>query len=174
MFILKLLGKLVKVLRSSAAPGQLAWGFALGAILGLTPLTTLHNLAVLILIIILPVNVTAALLSFLLYSLFAFLLDPLFHSIGYFMLVDVGALFPFWTNLYNAAIAPFTRFNNTVVLGSFIFSLVVLVPNYLLFKWFVKRYRESWSEKIRQWKISKALMGSKLVKFYLKIRSLGD
>ena len=37
MFALKLLSKFIKVLRSAASPNQIAWGFALGAILGLTP-----------------------------------------------------------------------------------------------------------------------------------------
>ena len=174
MVILKIIGKFIKVLRSSAAPAQIAWGFALGSIIGLTPLRNLHNLLVVILIVILNVNISAAMLAFLVYSLFAWLLDPLFHSIGYVVLVNIAALQPLWTSLYNATIAPFMRFNNTVVMGSVLFSLIALAPNYFAFKWFVKRYRESWSEKIKKWKITKMMMGSKIVKYYLKIRDLGE
>ncbi|RKY75880.1 DUF2062 domain-containing protein [candidate division KSB1 bacterium] len=174
MFALKLLSKFIKVLRSAASPNQIAWGFALGAILGLTPLWRLHNLVVLVLLIVLNINVTSAMLAFALFSFFAWLLDPLFHSIGYFVLVKLTFLTPLWTSLYNAPIAPFTRFNNTITMGSLLLSLVLLVPNYLLFKRFVIRYRDSWNEKIQKWKITKILQGSKLVKFYLKIRNLGD
>ena len=174
MFALKLLSKFIKVLRSAASPNQIAWGFALGTILGFTPLWSLHNLVVLVLLIVLNVNITSAMLTFALFSFFAWLLDPLFHTIGYFVLVEITALTPMWTSLYNAPIAPFTRFNNTIVIGSLLFSLVLLVPNYLLFKWFVVRYRDSWNEKINKWKITKVLQGSKLVKFYLKIRNLGE
>ncbi|HDI52057.1 DUF2062 domain-containing protein [candidate division KSB1 bacterium] len=174
MFALKLLSKFIKVLRSAASPNQIAWGFALGAILGLTPLWRLHNLVVLVLLIVLNINVTSAMLAFALFSFFAWLLDPLFHSIGYFVLVKLTFLTPLWTSLYNAPIAPFTRFNNTITMGSLLLSLVLLVPNYLLFKRFVIRYRDSWNKKIQKWKITKILQGSKLVKFYLKIRNLGD
>ena len=174
MFILKLIGKFIKVLNSAASPNQIAWGFALGTIIGFTPFRSLHNLVIVILLIILNVNFTSAIFSFLLFSLFAYLLDPLFHNIGYYILAETSFLQPTWTNLYNASIAPFTRFNNTIVMGSFVFSLVLLVPNYLFFKWFVTRYRESWNEKIKKWKITKLLLGNKVVQLYLKIKNLGE
>ena len=174
MFFLKLLGKFIKVLNSAASPNQVAWGFALGTILGFTPLLSLHNLIVVILLIILNVNIASFMFSFMLFSFFAWLLDPLFHSLGFFMLVEVPFLKSFWTSLYNAPIAPFTRFNNTIVMGSLLFSLVLLLPNYFWFKWFVNRYRESWNEKIKQWKITKALMGNKIVQFYFKLKSIGE
>ena len=173
MIILKLLSKFIKVLRSAASPNQIAWGFALGAIMGLTPLWSLHNLIILILIIILKINFTSAIFSLLLFSLFAYLLDPLFHNFGYQALAGISALEPTWTSMYNAPIAPFTKFNNTVVMGSFLFSLLFMLPNYFLFKVFVVRYRESWNDKIKKWKISKALMGNKVVQLYFKIRDFG-
>lgn len=173
MFILEILGKFIKILSSDVSPNQLAWGFALGTILGFTPFWTLHNLVVIILLIILRVNISAALFSFALFSFFAWLLDPFFHTIGYAVLVDIPALQSMWTSLYNAPIAPFTRFNNTVVMGSFLFSIVLLLPNYFLFKWFVHRYRDSWREKIKKWKITKALLGSKIVQLYFKIKDFG-
>ena len=53
-----------------------------------------------------------------------FLLDPVFHSVGYVLLRDLDVLSGFWTFLFNLPIFPLTRFNNTVVLGCFVFSLV--------------------------------------------------
>lgn len=173
MFFIKLLSKFIKVLNSNASPNQVAWGFALGTILGFTPFMSLHNLIVIILLIILNVNIASAMLSFAIFSFFAWLLDPLFHAIGFYVLVDIPFVQSLWTALYNAPIAPFTRFNNTVVMGSLLVSLALLIPNYLWFKWFVKRYRDSWNEKIKQWKITKILLGNKLVQFYLKIKDFG-
>ena len=60
MIVLKFLSKLFKALRSGDSPGQLAGGFALGMIIGLTPLWSLHNLLVVILIIIIKVNISMA------------------------------------------------------------------------------------------------------------------
>lgn len=174
MFAFNILGKLIKVLRSAASPNQIAWGYALGTIWGLTPLASLHNLLVLILVAILNVNIAAVMFSFALFSFFAWLLDPLFHSLGYLVLVQIPALQPLWTSLYNAAIAPLTRFNNTIVMGSLVLAVLMLLPNYFFFKWFVRRYRESWNEKIKKWKVTKILTGNKLYNLYLKVKDLGE
>ena len=68
MFLLKLLGKLIKALTSNESPGQIAGGFILGMIIGLTPFWSLHNLVVVLLIILIRVNISmsifAALLTF--------------------------------------------------------------------------------------------------------------
>lgn len=173
MIFLKLLGKFIKVLQSNASPNQIAWGFALGTIAGLTPLIALHNLFVLILIVILNVNIAAALLGLMIYSFFAWLLDPVFHALGFVLLVQVPGLEPMWTALYNAPMAPLTRFNNTVVLGSLVLALILLPLNHWLFKVFVRRYRDSWAAKIKQWKITKMILGSKLANVYIKIRGMG-
>ncbi|MBN2012286.1 TIGR03546 family protein [candidate division KSB1 bacterium] len=174
MIIIKLISKFIKVLSSAASPNQIAWGFALGTIPGLTPINALHNAVVLILLIILNVNISSALFALLIYSLFAWMLDPFFHAIGYYVLAEIPALTSFWTSLYNAPIAPLTRFNNTVVMGSFLVAIALLIPHYLLFKWFVRKYRDTWNEKIKKWKITKAITGSKVVKLYLKFKDVGE
>lgn len=174
MFFLKLLSKFIKVLRSAASPNQIAWGFALGAVLGLTPFLSMHNLVIVVILIIFNVNISAALLAFALFSFFAWLLDPLFHSVGFAVLVQVSFLKPLWISLYNSPIAPFTRFNNTIVIGSLLCSLALLCPNYLFLKWFVVNYRSSWNKTVQKWKITQILKGNKIVKFYFKIRKLGE
>jgi len=173
MIILKLLSKFFKVLRSAVSPNQIAWGFALGTIVGLTPFWSLHNLIVVALIIVLNVNISAALLAFALFSLFAWVLDPMFHTVGFGVLVRLSFLKPVWTSLYNAPFAPFTRFNTTVVIGSLLCSLILLVPNYFFFKWFVKRYRASWSQSVQKWRITQIMKGNKVVQLYFKVKNLG-
>jgi uncharacterized protein (TIGR03546 family) len=173
MFFLKVISKLLKALRSADSPRQIAWGFALGAIPGLTPFWSLHNLIIVALIIILKVNISAALLAWMLFSFFAWLLDPLFHALGFAVLVKISFLESIWTSLYNAPVAPFTRFNNTVLMGSLVCSLILLVPNYWLFKGFVLRYRESWDQKIQKWRIVQILKGSKIVRLYVKLKDMG-
>ena len=174
MMVLKILGKLIKILRSNASPGQIAWGFALGTFLGFTPLMSLHNLGIVFLIFIMNVNISAALFGWLLCGLLAFFLDPFFHTIGFGVLVQIGFLKPFWTAFYNAPIAPLTRFNNTVVMGSFVFSLIAFVPGYFLFRKFVVVYRTSWNEKLQKMKFFQIFKGSKFVQLYFKVRNMGD
>ena len=57
------------------------------------------------------------------------LLDPLSHRIG-LGLLHLTWLRPVWTWLYNLPLAPWTSFNNTVVLGSLVLGLALLYPLY--------------------------------------------
>ncbi|HGY56006.1 MAG TPA: TIGR03546 family protein [Caldithrix abyssi] len=174
MLILKFLAKLIKILRSGATPGQIAAGFALGMIMGLTPLWTLHNFIVLLLLVVFNVNLSAAIFSFVLFSGFAYLLDPLFHNLGYFLLVNIPALKPFWTTLYNTPVIALSRFNNTVVMGSLVSALVLLPFAFWGMRSFVIIYREKWDPKLQKLKIVQMVKGSKLYGWYEKIKELGE
>lgn len=169
MFVLQFIAKFFKILSSAASPAQISSGFILGMIIGLTPLWSLHNLIILLLIIILNVNITMAIFSFGLFSLIAYLIDPLFHSLGYFMLVDIKLLHGFWLMLYNVPIIALSKFNNTVVLGSFLSSLVLLIPVYFIMKKAVVTYREKLEPIVLKWKIVKVIKGSKLYSVYGKL-----
>jgi len=174
MFILKLLSKLLKALRSGASPQQIAGGFILGMILGLTPLWSLHNLLVVVLIIILRVNISMAIFSFLLCSGIAYLLDPLFHGLGYRLLAQISALKGFWTMLYNTAVIPLTRYNNTIVMGSLIISLILIFPMFVIVKKGVVMYREKLEAKVQKFKIVKIMKSSKIYSLYERIRDFRD
>ncbi len=173
MFGLKLLAKLFKALRSGESPGKLAGGFILGMIIGLTPVSSPHNLIVLIVLIVIPVNLGMAIFSFLLFSGFAYLFDPLFHSLGFWILVDIPALQGLWTTMYNSPVLGLSKFNNTVVMGSLIVSLILLLPMYYATKWLVVYYREHIDAKMQKWKIVQMVKSSKIYGLYEKIRNIG-
>jgi uncharacterized protein (TIGR03546 family) len=173
MFWLKFVVNFVKILRAGQTPAQVAGGFALGSILGLSPMFTLQGMLVWLVILVLDVNISAATFSLGLFALIAFMFDPIFHKLGYLLLVNVDALKGLWTTLYNAPIAPLTRFNNTVVLGSLISALVLFLPIYFGMKQFVVIYRRTLDARLQQWKIYKIIDKSSLVQWYKRIRSLG-
>lgn len=173
MFWLKLIRDFIKILREGQTPAQVAGGFALGSILGLSPNLTLQGILVWFVILILDVNLSAALVALTVFSLFAFLLDPAFHWVGYQILANIDGLKAFWTMLYNAPIAPLTRFNNTVVMGSFISALILFLPVYIGMKKFVIAYRAHVGSKVEKWKIYQVIKRSTLVQWYEKLRDLG-
>jgi uncharacterized protein (TIGR03546 family) len=174
MFGIELLAKLIKILRSGASPNQIAVGFVIGMIIGLTPFWTLHNMILIVLLILLNINIATAIYSFVLFSAVAYLADPLFHDVGYFLLVDVSSLKNLWTFLYNFPVIALSRYNNTVVAGSLAVSLLLSLPMFFLAKSGVKYYRENIDQKMEKWKIVKAIKGSKIYSFYEKIKNLGD
>lgn len=173
MFWLKIIRDFLSVLRAGQTPNQIAGGFALGSILGLSPMFTLQGAFVWLVLLAINVNLSAGLLALTVFSLFAFLLDPLFHSFGYWLLVQLDPLRPLWTTLYNAPIAPLTRFNNTVVMGSFVAALVAFVPVFIGMKKFVLAYRAHVHARVEKWKIYQVVKRSLLVRWYEKLRDMG-
>lgn len=168
MFPLQFIGKLIKILHSAATPGQIAGGFILGMIMGLTPFWSLHNLVVILILILLNVNIAMAIFGFAICSMFAYLLDPFFHSFGYFLLVDISFMQGIYTSLYSIPIIALSHFNNTVVMGSLASSIILLIPVFMLAKRGVIHYRESVMQRMEKWKIVKAVKGSKIYGWYSK------
>jgi uncharacterized protein (TIGR03546 family) len=164
--LLKLLQSLIKTLHSEGSPRQVALGIALGAGLGLTPLVNLHNLLILTLLIILNVSFGAGLLGWALFTPIGFLLDPVFDRLGRLLLVDTPALTGLWTTWYNIPGVPYTNFNNTVVLGSFLGWVALAVPIYFLARWALIRYRETVGARVRQSRFYQAVTASKAYNVY--------
>ena len=174
MFFIKYLSRLFKVLRSGISPNQIAAGFVLGMIIGLTPFWSFHNILLIILIIITQVNISMVILGFAVFSGFAYILDYLFHNLGFWLLAESFSLRSFWTSLYNLPVVPYTQFNNTVVLGSLLISLILVIPVFFLFKKGVVLYRIKIDARMQKWKIVQAIKTSKLYVIYEKFQNLGD
>ena len=170
MLLLKLIQSLIRTLHSEGTPGQLAAGLALGAILGLTPLWNLHNAVVLALIIVLNVSFPGAMVGWALFVPVGFLLDPAFDWIGRTLLLETPALRPLWTALYNAPVVPLTSFNNTVVLGSLVFALVLWLPLFFAGRWGVARYRATVAERVKRSALYRMVTASKLYNLYRLFR----
>ncbi|MEK7448242.1 MAG: TIGR03546 family protein [Planctomycetota bacterium] len=169
MLWLKFLRKLFLILNGEIAPRQIAAGIAFGAIIGLTPLFNLHNLLVILLICFIRINVSSVIFSTLFFSLLAYLINPLSDWLGYLLLVKASFLTPLWTVLYNMPFVPLTNFNNTLVLGSLTFSLLIFYPNLILSRKGVVAYRISVQPKLEKIKLVKILQGTKIYRWYKKI-----
>ncbi len=163
--LLKYIAKLLKALSSEASPNQLAGGFVLGMIIGMTPVASIHNLLILILVIALKVNLGMVILAFLIFSGIAYLADPLFHSFGIWILENENWQ-ETWTSMYNNELWAITKFYNTVVIGSFISAVILCIPMFPLTKIGVVQYRKHTHEKVMKTKFAKALKGTKLYAVY--------
>mgnify|MGYP003990576923 FL=1 len=133
--------KIFKALNSDEKPWQLSLGLAFGGIIGLMPLWTPHNIFLLFLAFIINLNFALLLVGFFFFSGIAYILDPLFHEIGLAVLTAEG-MQDFWTGLFSNPIFLFDRLNNTLVMGSLLFSLTASVPLFFLFNLLVRKYRQ--------------------------------
>lgn len=175
MLPIQYVGKFIKILRSAASPPQIAGGFVLGMILGfLPPAFNLITLFIVLLIIILNVNIATAIFAYTIFSLFSYVIDPLFHSLGFTLLVETSWLKSFWVTLYNLPIVPYSRFNNTVVLGSLTTALILLFPMYFLSKRFIITYREKYEPRVKNWKWVKYTKSTQIYQWYEKLKFMGE
>lgn len=170
---LRMLARLLAVLNSETHPGQISLGFCFALVAGLTPFLSLHNLLVLLLVLVIRVNLSAFLLGVTLFSGLAFGLDPFFHRIGLAVLTH-ESFEGLWTSLYNSTLWRFEHFNNSIVMGSLLFSLASFVPLYLLSNVVIRRYRAhvlAWVEKTR---VMQFLKASRFYSLYQSCSGMGD
>ncbi len=166
--MLRTLAKLLQVLNSETEPSQITLGLAFGMVMGFTPMLTLHNVLVLLLVLVLRVNLSAFLLGIAIFSGFAFALDPVFHSLGALVL-NAEALQGLWTDLYNSAWGRLEHFYNTVVMGSLLISVALFVPVVWSGNRLVLRYRAH----VPGWfKNNRVVMALKSSRFYEIYQSL--
>jgi len=172
MFFLQFISKFFKVLRAGESPGLVAAGFTIGFVLGLSPHWTLQNIVIILIALLTKVNLASVFFAMFFFGFVAFIFDPAFHSLGYYVLTGMDALYPTWTNWYNMPIVPFSKFNNTVVMGSLLAGLVLAFPMFLISKKGIVGYRKNLAPKIENSKWVKAIKGSALFKWYVKVRDL--
>jgi uncharacterized protein (TIGR03546 family) len=165
MFFLGLLRSIISALNSEGRPGQVAAGLALGACLGLTPLLNLHNLVIVLAALILDVSLAGFTLGWTLFVPVGFLLDPLFDAIGT-ALLSAPSLRGLWTGIVNTPVLALLNLNNSVVLGSLVFWIVMFVPIYVLARHGIARYRATLYERLKRTKFFQAVNASKFYTYY--------
>lgn len=165
MFFIQQILKLLELLHKETGETQLAAGFTLGMFMGFTPLSSLFWAVYVLLLILLRFNFGAAFFAYALFKILSFALDPLFHRLGD-ALLSAPALHGLWTWAFYVPLVPFTRFNNTIVLGSVVTSLILCVPFFFLSRWAIRKYRVTVVARIKETWVWKAWKATKLFKLY--------
>lgn len=170
--MLQLLARLLKALNSEASPGQISCGFVLGMIMGFTPLMSAHNLLLLLIVCLFKVNVSAVLVALGVFSAIAYLLDPVFISIGADIL-NAPAMQAQWTAMYQIDFWRVMHFNHTLTMGSLLISLILALPLFLIFRFLIVKYRVHIMAWIEKSKLINALKASKLFGIYQRLSGNG-
>ena len=169
--IIKQLLQMIKLLHSENGTHQLAIGLTLGTFLGFSPFLSLQTILIFFIILVFNVQVGAAFLSAFFFKFVAFLIDPAANWLGKKTLEN-QSLVPLWTDLFNLPLVPYTRFNNSIVMGSFVFAIIISPIVYLVFYKLVKQYRSKVVEKFEKSKLWKAFKASKVYELYMKYDNL--
>ncbi len=157
--MISLIVKLLKGLNDNSHPGEIAHAASCGLVLGLMPKDNLLWYLIFIVFLFLRINKGAFFLIILLGSLLPIFLDPIFDTIGYTILT-IDFIAPFMATFLNIPLMAYTKINNSVVMGSLLFSIVAYVPMYLFGRAFVAIWRK---------KLSPILANNKIVKGFMKL-----
>jgi len=159
---LSILKSILEALHGEDDPSHIAAGLAIGAALGLVPKANLIAVLFFLLFFFFRVDKGMALLSAAAFTPLGYAIDTPAHRIGY-ALLSSASLKPLWTWLYNLPVFPWTKFNNTVVLGNLVIGLALYLPLYFTSKWLILRYRATWKAKVDNLPWVKAFKGWGLV-----------
>jgi uncharacterized protein (TIGR03546 family) len=170
--MLTILARILKTLNSATEPFQISLALCFAMIAGLTPLWSLHNILVLLLVLVLRVNLTTFILGWLGFSGIAYVLDPLFHVFGLHILTHNG-LRGLWTALYNTPLLRLSNFNNSILMGSLVISLMLFVPLFFLSNLVIKKYREYLLAWVMKSRLVQALKASKFYGIYQSVSDWG-
>ena len=145
MFTIK---KIWNALNHAGKPWQIAMAIALGMLVGFTPILSVHNIAVLFIVLIFNIHFSIFLLAVSFFGVIGLALDPLFASIGKLILTSEG-LETVFTSWYNNPFGHLTYFNNTITMGSLIVSLVLFFFVYKISSYLLVKYRDVIAVKIK-------------------------
>lgn len=141
------------------SPRQLALGLTLGLIIGLVPKDSLIPYVVLIFALLTNANLLLLIVAGLTSSLISPLLDPISHGLGMWVLT-FDPLESFWVWCCQLPVVPWTRLENTVVMGSLTLGLLVAIPIYIIGFQFFQRFGEPFFNLIFQNRLARWFIGS--------------
>lgn len=163
--LLKQLFQFLKLLNSETGTLPLALGCTLGFILGMTPMLSLQSILVFMILFIFRIQIGAAFLTAFFFAFIAYLLDPIFHNIG-LKVLSLNSLKPIYTEMYNMPIIPYTRFYNTIVMGSAVVSIILSPFIFFISLFLIKKYRIYVVQRFKETKFFKALKATSLYQWY--------
>lgn len=169
--LIKQMINIIRLLHSENGHNQLAWGLTFGMFLGFSSFFSIQTFLVLFFVFIFRVQWGAAMISAFFFKFVAFLIDPLADPIGRWIL-EAPALRSLWTKMYNTPILPYTRFNNSIVMGSFAVAILLSPFIFLGFRQLIIKYRTTIAASFERSKAWKAFKATKFYIWYNKYEDL--
>ncbi len=157
--ILKPLRLALKALLAQSSPRQMSMGLALGVLVGLVPKGNLLAVFLGIFLAATRVNLGIAAAAIVAVTFGSSLLDPVSDRVGSWLLT-LPSLQNTWTQLYNAPVMPWTAFNNSVVLGSFVIGLIVIYPVHRVSRPVFEKYSALVGPWARKFWLARVLLGA--------------
>lgn len=156
------IAKLVAGLIANRRPGEVAAGVAFGLLLALLPPGNLLWPLFLASTFFLKLNHGVELAALGIFRLVVPAADPLLDEVG-FRILTASSLRSLWSGIYEIPLLPFTRFNNSIVMGGLVAGIVLWVPVFFISRAGVVGFRTHIQPRIAESRIVKAFTRIPLV-----------
>jgi len=133
--------KIFKALNSAQHPWQVTLSIALGMVAGLTPLNGTQTLLILFIVFLLNIHIGLFFATSALFAGLAYLFDPLMEQFGY-MLLTHESMKELYTAWYNNGLIRLSHFNNTLMMGATVASLMLAIPLFFILNFIISLYRD--------------------------------
>lgn len=153
------LRNVVSLFLGGGSARAIAFGFALGMMVGLMPKGNLTAVAISTVVLATQANLAAAGLAGGLFTWAAVWTDPLAHRVGTSLLAQPPCQ-TYLAKFYEWPLAPWTALNNTVVLGSLVLSLILFYPAYHLVWLLFHHYQDRIGQKLDEFHVDRVLAGA--------------
>ena len=140
--------KFLRELNSATSNKMLVLAIVLGLIAGFLPFVNFFTILIFIIVLIFRIPIGLFLASFSFFEFIGYFLDPLFHKTGLFLL-KASFLKPIWTFFYNLPLFRWSGFNNTIVMGSLVWGIVLGIILYFILVKLIALYRNKVFEKLK-------------------------
>lgn len=171
--MLTLIAKLLHALNSENSSRQIALAVALAFIVGLSPLLSLHNLVILLLVLLIKVHLGSFIIALGGFKLISYLLSPLIVSVGESLLTS-PSLQGLFTSLYQFDWFKLAHWHNTFTLGAFVIGCLLALAVYFIVKLLIDKYRQHIKRFFEQMHIVKVLKSSRIFSIYQQFSAKGD
>ena len=169
--MLTLLAKLLHALNSDSSIRQIALAIALGFIVGLSPLFTLHNIVIIFFVLVIRVHLGSFILATGFFTGLSYLLSPFIVQVGESLLTAPDLADSFVT-LYQFSVFKLAHWHHTYILGAFILGVALAFPIYFISKFVIEKYRVHIMTFFAKFRIVQALKASKFYGVYTSL--VGD
>lgn len=150
------LRKVLKILKSSLSPNQIAFGFALGIFAGLPPMG-LHVIVPITLALLVRCSFSSFLISTGLFKLISFGLAPAGYALGRYLLDPARGLDGLWSFLFHLPVIAPIGYNRYLLLGSIVIAFGIAIPVFFIVRSAVVLYRARLAAKVKGWRITARL-----------------
>lgn len=158
-FVFRPIRLLLKAMVMESTPRQMSLGLALGVCVGLVPKGNLLAITLGVLLAATRVNLAIASCAIVVCAFGSGYLDSFFDQVGGFVL-QISWLQGMYTEMANMPFMPWTDYNNSIVMGSFVIGLLLIWPVHRLSRPVFEKYSAKLAKHARHWWVTRILLGA--------------